>query len=239
MIIIKKRKAGLKATQKWFSNEINGFDSLSITIYKQVDFEIQTSGFFHTELFYTLHSDLTLTEEDIIKKYSSRFRTDIRRSEREGCVFNPSESKENFISIYNDFAKQRGINGLSIDKLTELNGNLILTSTSINGVIIAVHSYLVDNNLKKVRLLHTGNQRFCKELDQNMIARCNKFLHYMDMIKFKQDGFQVYDWGGITLHTQDIGLQGINRFKESFGGELIKQKELYSPLYYLILKLFK
>lgn len=239
MIIIKKRKAGLYATQKWFSNEINGFDSLSITSYKQVNFEIRTSAFFYTELFYTLHSDLTVADEDIIKSCSSRFRTDIRRSEREGCVFNPSESKENFISIYNDFAKQRGINGLSIDKLTELSDNLKLTSTSINGVIIAVHSYLVDNNLKIVRLLHTGNQRFSDKLDPNMIARYNKFLHYMDMRKFKQDGFQIYDWGGFALHTHDKGLQGINKFKESFGGKLVKQKELYSLLYYMILKLFK
>jgi hypothetical protein len=239
MIIIRKRKAGLNATQKWFSNKIKGVDCLSITIYKQVDFEIRTSAFFFTELFYTLHSDLTLSDKEILKKFSSTIRNEIKRSEREGCVFNSSESKENFILLYNDFAKQREIAGLTIKKLTELNDNLILTSTSVDGVITAVHSYLVDYDQKKVRLLHSGTQRFSEELDRNMIARSNKFLHYMDMIKFNQDGFRVYDWGGIAFNTQDKGLQGINKFKESFGGELVKQKELYSPLYYLILKLFK
>jgi hypothetical protein len=239
MIIIRKRKAGLNATQKWFSNKVKGLDCLSISIYKQVDFEIRASAFFFTELFYTLHSDLTLSDQDIIKNFSSTIRNEIKRSEREGCIFNSSESKENFISLYNDFAKQRGISGLTIEKLAEFNANLILTSTEINGVTTAAHSYLVDYDLKIVRLLHSGTQRFSEVLDRNMIARSNKFLHYMDMKKFNQDGFRIYDWGGIAFNTQDKGLQGINKFKESFGGELIKQKELYSPLYYLILKLFK
>jgi hypothetical protein len=239
MIIIRKRKTALNATQKWFSNEVTILDFLSITVYKQIDFEVKSSIFFYKKLFYTLHSNLTLSEVEIVKKFSSTIRNEIKRSEREGCVFNTSESKANFILIYNDFAKQRGIAGLTIEKLAELSDNLRLTSTSMAGVITAVHSYLVDYDLKKVRLLHSGTQRFSEELDRNMIARSNKFLHYRDLIQFKQEGFRVYDWGGIAFDTQDIGLQGINKFKESFGGELIKQKELYSPLYYFILKLLK
>lgn len=239
MIIISKRKRGLKATQKWFSSRVNLIDCIFITTYKQLDFEIKPIGFFVKKESYTLYSDLTLTEDDILNKFSSTIRNEIRRSEREECVFNPSESKDNFVLLYNDFAERRGIGKLTVEKLVELEANLILTSASIGGIITAVHSYLVDYKLKKVRLLHSGTQRFSGMLDRNMIARSNKFLHYMDMTQFKRDGFQVYDWGGIAFNTQDKGLQGINKFKESFGGELIKQKELYSLLYYLILKLFK
>lgn len=239
MIVIKKHKKGLKATQKWFSSKVNTLDFFLITAHRQVDFETKASFLFIKKIFYTLHSDLTLDDEKIFKKFNSTIRNEIRRSEREGCVFNSSETKVNFIQLYNDFAEQRGIAGLSIGKLTELGDNLVLTSTCIGGVLTAVHSYFVDYDLKKVRLLHSGTQRFSENLDRNLIARSNKFLHYMDMLKFNQEGFLVYDWGGIALDTQDKGLQGINKFKESFGGELIKQKDLYSPLYYLILKLFK
>jgi hypothetical protein len=238
MIVIKKHKKGLKATQKWFSSKVNALDFFLITAHRQVDFETKAS-FFIKKIFYTLHSDLTLDDEKILKKFNSTIRNEIRRSEREGCVFNSSETKVNFIQLYNDFAAQRGIAGLSIGKLMELGDNLVLTSTCIGGVLTAVHSYFVDYDLKKVRLLHSGTQRFSENLDRNLIARSNKFLHYMDMLKFKQEGFLVYDWGGVALDTQDKGLEGINKFKESFGGELIKQKDLYSPLYYLILKLFK
>jgi hypothetical protein len=239
MIIIRKKKKLLFATQKWFSNKVRILDFLTITVYKQVDFKVKSSFFFYEKLFYTLYSNLNIPKEEIIKKFSSTIRNEINRSEKEGCIFNSSESKANFISIYNDFAKQRGIAGLTIEKLSELNGNLRLTSASMSGMITAVHSYLVDNDLKRVRLLHSGTQRFSEELDRNMIARSNKFLHYMDLIQFKQEGFLVYDWGGIAIDTHDLGLKGINKFKESFGGELIKQKDIYSPIYYFILKILK
>jgi hypothetical protein len=239
MIVIKKYKGGLKAKEIWFSSKVNLLNCLSITVYKQLDLEIKSIGFFFKKVFFTLHSDLTLSEDEVVKKFSSTIRNEIKRSEREGSVFNFSEQKESFISLYNDFAKQREIALLTIERLAELNSNLILTSTSMDGTIIAVHSYLVDYDLKKVRLLHSGTQRFSEELDRNMIARSNKFLHYMDMLQFKRDGFQIYDWGGIAFNTQDKGLQGINKFKESFGGKLVKQREFYSPLYYLILKLLK
>ena len=61
----------------------------------------------------------------------------------------------------------------------------------------------------------------------------------MDMKKFKNIGFEVYDWGGIAYGTENKSLQGINKFKESFGGQIIEQFNFYSPLYYIILKILK
>jgi hypothetical protein len=239
MIVLKKRTFGLLATQKWFFTKINFSDSLKITVYKQLDFSIKSKGLFVEKDSYTLHSDLSLTNDEILTKFSSTIRNEIKRSEREGCVFNSSESKENFIIIYNDFASQREITGLTMEKLKAINSNLIITSCTINGIIATVHSYLVDSNSKRVRLLHSGTQRFSEGVDRNMIARSNKFLHFKDMVKFKEEGFLIYDWGGIAYNSEDKGLQGINNFKESFGGELIKEKELLSLLYFLILKIFK
>jgi hypothetical protein len=239
MIILKKKIFGLEASQKWFFSKVNTLDSLKIVNYKQLDLKIKSSCLFFKEIYFTLESDLMLSEEEIIKNFNSTIRNEIKRSEREGCVFNFSESKDNFISLYNDFATQRKIAVITLKKLKEFKNNLILTSSSMNGVIVSVHSYLVDYDLKKVRLLHSGTKRFSEVFDRNMIARSNKYLHYRDMLEFKKNGFQVYDWGGLAFNTHDKGVQGINKFKESFGGELIKQKELYSPIYYLILKLFR
>lgn len=239
MIIIKKNKFCLISTQKWFPNVIKAIDCLTITMYKQVDSHIKYSPFFKKENSYTLHSDLTLSEEEIFKKFSSTIRNEIRRAEKEGSIFIYSERKDVFLMIFNDLASQKGLACQSIDSLNAYGSNLILTSTSMNNVITAVHSYLIDFDLKKVRLLHSATLRFSKSLDSNMVARSNKYLHYMDMKIFKNEGFEIYDWGGIAFGSENISLRGINKFKESFGGQLIVQKNLYSPLYYLILKLFK
>ena len=81
-----------------------------------------------------------------------------------------------------------------MNKLTEINTNLVITSCLINGIITSVHSYLIDPDSKRVRLLHSGTQRFSDVLDRNMIARSNKYLHFKDMLKFKEEGFEIYDF---------------------------------------------
>ena len=239
MIVVKKNKFGLVATQKWFPDFIKAFDCLKITMYKQVDFETKFSKFFIKEKFYTLHSNLLLSESEIIKKYSSTIRNEINRAEREGNVFNNKESEINFLEVFNGFAVQKGLACQTTDNLKTFGSNFVLTSTSVNDVITAVHSYLVDFENKKVRLLHSATQRFSENLDSNMIARSNKYLHYMDMKMFKNNGFVIYDWGGIAFDSENKSLQGINKFKESFGGQLIEQRNLYSLFYFLILKFLK
>ena len=239
MILVNNTIKGLKYSQKWFFNKVNSFDCIKIIVYKQIHIDIISSPFFIKKDTYTLHSDLSLNEEEILKKFSSTIRNEIRRADREGSLFNQDELKENFIAFYNAFALQRGISTISIKKLNSYGNNLILTSTIKDGVITSAHSYLVDYDNKKVRFLHGGTSRFSESIDRNMIARSNKFLHYKDFMFFKDQGFLIYDWGGIANDTNDKGLLGINKFKKSFGGELIKEKDLYSILYYIYLKIFK
>ena len=119
MIIVKRYYKGLRFSQKWFSQKVNSFDCLTVTIYKQLDASVKTNSFFIKKDSYTLHSDLTLTEEDIVKKFSSTIRNEINRAQRENCSFKLNETKENFISIYNDFASQRGIAVVTLEKLND------------------------------------------------------------------------------------------------------------------------
>lgn len=208
-------------------------------MYKQVNLTVKIHGFFFQEKSYTLHTDLTLSEEEILSKCNSTTRNEIRRTEREGCEFSYEEKKDVFLKVFNDFAKKKGIAGQSFKSLNTYGSNLVLTSIRENGVISAVHSYLCDFDLKKVRLLHSATRRFIENLDGQKAARLNKFLHFMDIKIFKKYGFEIYDWGGVAYGTDNKILQGINKFKESFGGQLIEQKDLYSPIYFLILKLFQ
>lgn len=239
MIVVEKCKFGLSAIQKWFPLKVKSIDSLLILMYKQVDLDVKTSNYFIKEKSYTLHSDLRLSEDEIMKNYSSTIRNEIRRAERDGSVFNENESLDAFLSVFNDFAFQKGIACQTKNKMNAFGSNLVLTSTSFNNVITAVHSYLIDLESKKIRLLHSATRRFSEDLDSNMIARSNKYLHYMDMKMFKNSGFEIYDWGGIAFGSENESLQGINKFKESFGGHLIEQRNLYSLSYYLILKFSK
>ena len=60
--------------------------------------------------------------------------------------------------------------------------------------------------------------------DRKLTGCLNRYLHYQEMLFFKQQGFHWLDLGGCGFLDQFINhapeLQGIIGFKESFGGQI-------------------
>lgn len=79
--------------------------------------------------------------------------------------------------------------------------------------------------------------RLEKGENEVLIGIANKLLTYEDMLYFRSQGFSSFDFGGYALGTNDHQLQGINRFKKMFGGELHQLYTYYSIPYYLLNKL--
>lgn len=230
MIIIKKKKKGILIEQKWFPIEKENRDIWKVMMYHQTLLDFR-SLFFHREEYHTLLTDLTDPLEEIFHRFSSTVKNEIRRAEKEGLEFYGKETLERFVPFYNDFAVAKGLATKSVGELKMYGESLVVTSASWEGKIIAVHSYLMDNECKRVRLLHSGTSRLVEGVDRNRIARGNKYLHYLDMEMFKKEGMYVYDWGGYAYNTVDPGLMGVNKFKASFGGKEVKEFNYYSRLY--------
>jgi hypothetical protein len=55
------------------------------------------------------------------------------------------------------------------------------------------------------------------------IGRANRLHHWYDMLRFQSQGFTIYDFGGWYPGNQNLALLHVNRFKKSFGGELVRQ----------------
>lgn len=236
MIVVKNLYFGIPVYQKWFVETIKFLDCFKILVYKQT--KIDSSIGFIKKRMYTLISDLTISDAEIFVKFNATVKNEINRSIRENVMFNSNENIETFLFMYNEFAVYRGLNQISKKKLINLLGNkqLAITSCSIDGVVVAVHSYLLDLQLRKVRLLHSGTIRLNEGVNRAQVARANKYLHYKDMMKFKNDQFILYDWGGVTVNSELESLKGINKFKESFGGLLIQENEYQSFLYFTLSK---
>jgi lipid II:glycine glycyltransferase (peptidoglycan interpeptide bridge formation enzyme) len=56
------------------------------------------------------------------------------------------------------------------------------------------------------------------------------------MLYFKEKIYLEYDFGGYAFGTSNAKLQGINKFKDSFGGELVEQSNYIPFLINLLLK---
>jgi lipid II:glycine glycyltransferase (peptidoglycan interpeptide bridge formation enzyme) len=55
-------------------------------------------------------------------------------------------------------------------------------------------------------------------------------LHWEDILYFKANGFKVYDLGGVSMDTTNQDRQAINKFKECFGGILVKEYNSLIPV---------
>jgi hypothetical protein len=54
-------------------------------------------------------------------------------------------------------------------------------------------------------------------------GRANRLHHWSDILRFRDERFAIYDFGGWYPGTHDQALLRVNLFKESFGGELVTQ----------------
>jgi lipid II:glycine glycyltransferase (peptidoglycan interpeptide bridge formation enzyme) len=221
--MIKYKHKFLKIQEIWFDNT-QVVDDVDKVIYQQVQSKIDDSF----EEFYTLCIDLTKDEKEILKKIKKNFKYEINRSKnKDKLTFNiyyngiDDSVIEQFVEYYNKFSNKRGLSKLPLNIFKEYakNKNLMIAAMSDKCEnILSCHIYIVVK--KRIRLKVSSS--FFKDKDnetRNLIGRANKRLH-IEVIEYcKNNGFETYDFGGWYNGHEDRKKLGINKFKESFGGE--------------------
>ena len=89
-----------------------------------------------------------------------------------------------------------------------------MTRASVEDRILVYHTYIVEE--ERARLYQSASQfRTDDTISSNVIGFANRYLHYQDMLWFKEQGKKQYDWGGAGTNED---VESITKFKESFGG---------------------
>ena len=225
MKIIYRKKIGLKIADVWEPNDAWREDVECDIAYLHGCVEKETDSGFIIQ--HTLLTNLHQSEEELRNNIKSKnFRYEIRRAEKDGVHFLFYDSKQlmtspdllqKFCRCYQDMYKEKDMdNTLSLKMLYDyvMADAMILSVAIHEDEPIVFHSY-VDCG-KSVRLWHScSNFRSEREL-ANLIGRANKRLHWEDWLYFKGNGYSIYDWGGVFDFNSE---NGIDQFKQSFGGE--------------------
>jgi len=174
--------------------------------------------------FYTIQIDLDKPQTEIDSKIDKGTLYEIRRAEREDIKFEISNNIIEFISFFNEFAINKGIEKTSLNYLN-FNSPLIITKAIKGNEVLVMHLYIQDKfrvrlNMSASKVI-SGNEEN-KQL-RNLIGYANRFLHYQDIIYFKANAIKIYDFGGFAKDTDNKQLLGINKFKLGFGGEIIEE----------------
>lgn len=236
MIRFVKKFMGIGVSEIWFAKKIKPADLFKL------------SGYMHTQAVkpgmallaqpsYTVENSLTATTETIFAGYSKTVQTEIKQAQKKNIECRFTNNIAQFVDFYNDFAKDRNIDLTSGRRLNEMQPYLQISMAFQDGVLLAAHSYLADDEAGIARLMQSASARLNPAADKQLAGRANKLLHYFDMLQFKEKGFVTYDFGGYAMDTEDKGLQGINTFKRSFGGEIKLCKNYCSYPYFIFKKL--
>lgn len=238
MVSYYKKIYFLKVCESWFSYQFNLKNIFSFN----VSYHLKKSGKWIPAVkvySHTLELDLQKDIELVFANFSKQVRQQVKVAEKEGtsCYF--KNDVEGFVSFFNEFAVKKNTFQTTENRIRDIGENIKLSFAINNGVILAAHSYLVDNEIGIVRHLHSATKRLDENYDRNLIGRANKYLTVTDISYFKEQGFKTFDFGGFAKDTQNESLKGINNYKLQFGGELVRCTNYYSFNYWILKKISK
>lgn len=176
----------------------------------------------------TLVTDLTLAPEELMQRCESNVRNEIRRAGRDGaaCIQYCSDELlrhddriSEFDAAYAEMHRQKNMQVTSVANHMREQckaGILALTVGLNEGKPAAYHVYVMGDGIARLLYSVSVFRNAETSAQRSAIGRCNRYLHYQDMLWFKKQGYAVYDWGG---YATDPALAAINAFKKGFGGE--------------------
>lgn len=217
----------------WYDEDPPRDSGVDIVLYRQRDAPI--AGTRYTP-FLSLVSDLSGGEGAITEKFGKDCRYEIRRAEakdglRMDFIPDPESSLDEFRALYDAFARQKSL-GPSDPKwlLAACKARqLALTLASRNGEPLVWHAYVMCG--KAARLQYSGSCFRNRQSDYRaLVGRANRWLHWRDMLRFKELGLQRYDWGGLFEDESLPERAGINKFKKAFGGRQERTYDCTAPV---------
>ncbi|MFB5088603.1 hypothetical protein PGC35_15580 [Psychrobacillus sp. PGGUH221] len=173
----------------------------------------------------TLHIDLMKSEDELMMGMNQTTRRQIRRAEEKAFERVVIEKPTNndllkFQTFYNNFAKNKKTHSCNLYhmqtmKLLRDQNALLITYIKQDEEILCYRIYIIDDNVA-MNLYSASLFRMAESAEtKKMMGQANRLLTWKSILWFKNKGYDVYDFGGLTTD------QNIRRFKFGFGGEIV------------------
>ena len=180
--------------------------------------------------FYTILIDLRQDQTGLLARMKRDTRYEIRRGAKDGFIYDLYNGKDpavfdEFCDFYDEFAGRLKQPKLRREWLTLLASSNSLYFSRIaeeGGPSLVWHGYHCSQS--RVTLLFSASSFAvgAPSAFRNRMGRANRYQHWQDLLRFKDDQISLYDFGGWYEGQSDQKRLRINRFKEEFGGEIVR-----------------
>ena len=176
----------------------------------------------------SLVSDLSPADEVIASRFRKDCRYKIRRAEtRDGLTLvftrQPEDRLDEFAGFFDAFARQKGHHPCDRGWLRAACAarQLTLSAACRGAEALVWHAHVVCG--ATAGLQYTASHFRGQDSDTRaLIGRANRWLHWQELLRFKQMGLAHYDWGGLFEDESVPERAGINQFKRDFGGRAMR-----------------
>ena len=159
-------------------------------------------------------------------------------------IYQPSETDlKQFTRLFNDFAAGKKIRKAEAYRLKAYRQHGILAISYIkqNGNILFINFYRLTK--QRAANIHSFAVKDpAQSLNNSQLGRAHRALHWLDLLEFKKAGALYYDFCGWYEGSEDAALLNVNKFKEQFTKNKLKEYSgvIYkSTLLRLLLKLIR
>lgn len=234
MLEVDNSKFIFKTKQIWFSEvpfEVSGYDG--VTFYECTR-DVDLKGF-SKEVFTTIVIDLTQDLDTIWKKMDRTCKKYISFAKKNGVTIRMNQDYDTFSMINSEFRKAKRLSEYNLD-IGFMKKNGILIVSEYEGNLLGGQFYINDG--KNIRGILNSSKRLEETGSKNkIISSASRLMIWEAICYAKEHGMSTFDMGGYyTGKESDPQKEGINRFKDSFGGQVVThyiyQKD-YSLLYYI------
>jgi hypothetical protein len=179
---------------------------------------------------------LDLSLDLIWEKMRKRFvREQIAKGERNGVKIVVDDAWSKLVPVYKDFRKGKNLANDDPRVFREC----LVVNAYLDERVIAGGAFIADGTSMRAYVLASG--RFSGDgREREIIGQANRMVIWEAMKYAKQQGYKLFDLGGINPESTVQWERTLAEFKESFGGErkaCYYYSKVNSPVLRLLLKL--
>jgi hypothetical protein len=184
---------------------------------------------------WTLLTDLTGDDSELMALLHRDTRNLVRRAEREGISVERHDCHDlsildDFYVFYNKFSESkpavRDILQVSVQlhmlkSIAKVGMLEVSRAMGRNGEPIVYHVSIVSDG--RARLHHSASlfREGQSSEHRQYLGWANRYLHWKDMLHYRHQGYSQYDMGGWYAGKDNDSLLKVNQFKEEFGGKVV------------------
>lgn len=178
----------------------------------------------------TIEIDLTPEPEQLLAAMRTMTRRHVRKALTLDLRYEFNEQPDDrwvdeFITFFGLFAQAKGISEANQERLRGMRDHGALDLSRVKdaaGETLVWHCHLRSNG--RARLIHSASFYRDAEKDRaDLISKGNYLCHWNDLLRLRENGTKIYDFGGWYEGDTDKPKLSINEFKKGWGGEVVRR----------------